>query len=160
MTLKTTLTALMGALLLSACGAPQTTDAPAPAEPAPAETAAEPQTEQVQPAAALPSGDGGTKIVIYRTSIGGFAVQPKVFVNGNHAAQCTPNRATTVNVEPGTYRISAATLAEKEVTVSVAEGETVYVKCSITIGLLVGGAKLVVVPADKAAPIVAQLRQR
>ena len=163
MTLKlTTAATLTGALFLAACGAPQTTSTPAPVD-APAATpepASVPAADPAPAAAPAPATDGDTQIVIYRTSIGGFAVQPKVFVNGTEAALCTPNRATTVKVPPGTYRVTAQTLSEKAVTVSVAEGETAYVKCSITVGLLVGGAKLVVVPAEKAAPIAAELRQK
>ncbi len=152
--------ALISTLFLSACAdTPQATDAPdtTAAEPAAASTA---DTVDAQPAvaAAAPS-DGQSKLVLYRTSFGGFALQPSIFVDGRNVANCVPGRATTLNVAPGTYRVTAKTLSEKELTVTVPEGGTAYVKCSISVGLVVGGAKLVSVPATEAAPKVAKLKQ-
>lgn len=155
---KPGIAALMGAFFLTACGeAPQTTEAPEEAAAAPAVADAAEPTQAAAPAAVA---DGQSKLVIYRTSFGGFAVQPKVFVNGKEAAVCTPGRATTIPVAPGTYSVTAKTLSEKAVSVSVPEGGTAYVKCSITVGLVVGGAKLVVVPEAEAAPKVAKLKKR
>ena len=155
---KSGASALLAALFLSACAeTPQTTEAPQQAS---ATEAAVEQPAAAEPAMAAASGDGETKIVIYRTSYAGFAVQPKVFVDGKEAATCTPGRATTVKVAPGTHRLTARTLSEKELTVSVAEGSTSYVRCSLTIGLVVGGAKLTEVAAAEAAPKVAKLKQK
>lgn len=154
--IKSGTAALLGAFFLGACA-----ETHQPQE-APQQASAEPAAEAnaAQPVAAAAGGDGDTKLVIYRTSYAGFAVQPKVFVDGNDAATCTPGRATTVKVAPGTHRLTARTLAEKELTISVPEGGTSYVRCSLTIGLVVGGAKLVEVPAAEAAPKVAKLKQK
>ncbi|WP_306114762.1 MULTISPECIES: DUF2846 domain-containing protein [unclassified Roseovarius] len=158
---KTGAGALLAALFLSACAeTPQTTEAPQKASTTEAPEAVVEQPAAAEPAMAAASGDGETKIVIYRTSYAGFAVQPKVFVDGKEAATCTPGRATTVKVAPGTHRLTARTLSEKELTVSVAEGGTSYVRCSLTIGLVVGGAKLTEVAAAEAAPKVAKLKQK
>lgn len=107
---------------------------------------------------AAQSSDGETRLVIYRTSYTGLAVQPKVFVDGQQAGTCAPGQATTVKVAPGVHRVSATTLTEKAVEVSVPKGGTAYVRCSISAGIVVGGAKLVVVPASEAAPKVAKLK--
>ena len=154
--LKPAAVALLGAFFLGACAeTPKTAEAPKPTgvEPAPVAAAA-------QPLAGTAGGDGQSKLVIYRTSYAGFAVQPKVFVDGREAATCTPGRATTVNIAPGTHRLTARTLSEKELSVNVPAGGTSYVRCSLTVGLLVGGAKLVEVSAADAAPKVAKLKQK
>lgn len=159
--IKSGTAALLCASFLSACAEnPKTEEAPQETSTAPAQAAEAAQPAEIQTAMAVPSGDGETKIVIYRTSYAGFAVQPKVFVDGKQAATCTPGRATTVKVAPGTHRLTARTLSEKELTVSVAEGRTTYVRCSLTIGLVVGGAKLAEVAAAEAAPKVAKLKQQ
>ena len=151
--------ALLGAAFLTACAEnPQTTEAPASVDPAPAAAAAQPV--EAQPATAAAGAGGDTQIVVYRTSYAGFAVQPKVFVDGQEAAICAPGRATTVKVAPGAHRLTARTLSEKQLTVNVPEGGTAYVRCSLTIGLVVGGAKLVEVAASEAAPKVAKLKKR
>ncbi len=150
---------LVGAAFLSACTeTPQTSEKPTQTSSAAAIDTNSAQPDDVKPAAPLAS-DGETKIVIYRTSYGGFAVQPKVFVDGKEAAQCTPGRATTLKVSPGTHKLTAKTLSEKALTVSVPKGGTAYVRCSISVGLVVGGAKLVSVSANEAAPKAAKLNQ-
>lgn len=141
--IKTGLTGL-GLLALAGCDTPAATGA---ARVTPAPQAQAPQ-----------NATGETRLVIYRTSYMGLAVQPKVFVDGQQAGTCAPGQATTVNVSPGTHRVSATTLAEKAVEVSVPKGSTAYVRCSISAGIVVGGAKLVVVPASEAAPKVAKLQ--
>ncbi len=153
--IKSSLALVFGAVFLSACGdAPQTTQTQKSVEPASVSEPAE-----ARPAKAAMGGDGTSKIVIYRTSYSGFAVQPKVFVDGRDVAVCAPGRATTVEVKPGTHRLTAKTLAEKAVSVSVPSGGTSYVRCSLTMGLVVGGVKLVNVPAAEAASKVAKLKQ-
>ena len=150
--LKAGVAIFLGIVLLGACAeTPRTIDAP--------ETSQSNEALEALPEEAVLGDDGATRLVIYRTSFAGFAVQPKVFVDDQHVAQCTPGRATTLKVNPGTHQITAKTLSEKALTVSVPEGGTAYVRCSIGIGLLVGGAKLVAVPAAEAAPRAAKLNQ-
>ena len=148
--------------LLGACAdTTEPTATPKKVTAQPASTTQTGQTAKVQKPTVSKAGNSTeTKIVVYRTSIGGFAIQPKVFIDGQEAAKCVPNRATSKKVAPGQHKVTSKTLSEKAVTVSVAEGETVYVKCSISVGLIVGGAKLVVIPAEKAAPKVAKLKQK
>jgi len=144
------------AILLGGCASTQTgqtTSGEAPA--AEAETVS-------QPARLASADEGGdaTRLVIYRTSYLGLAVQPKIFVNGDEAAVCAPGRATTVSVPPGTLRISARTVSENTVTVNAVEGQTTYVRCALTPGLVVGGVQLKVIPPDQARPKVTGLTQK
>lgn len=142
----------LGMLAVTGCDAPSTTVA-ANQTPVEQETAT-PQTQAIQNA-----GDG-TRLVIYRTSYMGLAVQPAVFVDGQQVGTCAPGQATSVQVAPGNHRVTARTLAENAFEVSVAQGSTVYVRCSITPGLVVGGVKLVEVPSSEAAPKVADMQAR
>ncbi len=154
--IKSTAVILVGAAFLSACvKSSETAEVPQPVE---VETAAVEQVLEATSAHVVPSTDGETRLVLYRTSFAGLAVQPRLLVDGQDAAKCAPGRATTLKVTPGTHTVAGQTLKEKSLTVSIAEGETAYVKCSISIGLLVGGVKLVSVDAAEAAPKVAKLK--
>ena len=97
---------------------------------------------------ALANGTG--TIVVYRPSIMGLIYQPKVFVNGQETGQCTAGRKFVVKVPAGQHWLSAKTIEEKAVLVSVAAGQTIYVRCSIGMGLVAGVMQLEQIPARSA----------
>lgn len=99
-----------------------------------------PVSESNVPKEAIP--DGKSRIAVYRTNILGLAIQPKVSVDGREAGRCTPSGVFYVTVEPGQHTVSATTEVTKTSYISVAEGETAYVKCSIGFGMLAGHPKL------------------
>ncbi len=150
--------ALLGPILLGACvETPQTTEAPEKEVVTSESVTVAAQPASVKPAKVASAGD--TKLVFYRTSFYGFAIQPKIFVDGKEVTLCVPGRATTLKVNPGSHRVTAKTLSEKELIVSVPKGGTAYVRCSIGVGVVVGGAKLVSVPPQEAAPKANKLKQ-
>lgn len=89
--------------------------------------------------------EGMSRIAVYRTSILGLAIQPKVNVDGVDTGRCTPNGVFYVEVKPGQHTVSATTEVTKTSYVSVAAGETAYIRCSIGFGLIAGQPKLDVV---------------
>lgn len=105
-----------------------------------------------------PSADGQTRLVIFRNNYLGFALQPKIHLDGQQVATCVPGTATSVTVAPGAHRLSGATLAEKSIVVNVAKGNTVYVSCSIGVGLIVGSMQLDVRVAEEAAAAIAKMK--
>lgn len=94
--------------------------------------------------AAVPEDKG--RIVVYRTAITGAAIQPTVSVSGAERGKCQPKGAFSVDVAPGNHIVSATTEARRETMVTVARGQTSYVRCSIGFGLLVGQPRFEVVP--------------
>ena len=103
---------------------------------------------------------GGSEIIVYRTQILGLAIQPAVFVNGQKGGVCTPREFFSVPVGAGTHALSARVLREKELTVSTNGTDKVYVKCSSTPGLVVGGIRLKQVSAAEGAADVAKLKRQ
>lgn len=97
-------------------------------------------------ASTIPANKG--RVVVYRTGIMGTAIQPIISVDGVERGKCQPNGAFTVDVAPGQRLVSASTEIQRETVVTVAEGQTSYVRCSIGFGVLIGQPHLEVVPAD------------
>ncbi|MFV0411009.1 MAG: DUF2846 domain-containing protein [Paracoccus sp. (in: a-proteobacteria)] len=87
------------------------------------------------------------RIVVYRTSLMGMAVQPDVYIDGAKASTCAPRGAFSKDVAPGTHSISATTETQKTVQIAVQPGQTADVRCSIGFGMLVGRAVFEAVPA-------------
>ncbi|WP_434290572.1 hypothetical protein [Celeribacter sp. SCSIO 80788] len=104
------------------------------------------------------SPDGQTRLVIFRDDYSGLLIQPKVYVDGQHVATCTPGTATTVAVLPGSHRVSGATLKERSINVDVPNGKTTYVSCAVGFGVLVGKVEFTHRFATEAAPKVAKMR--
>lgn len=91
---------------------------------------------------------GKARVVVYRTGLLGAAIQPKVNFSGREVGRCTPQGAFYITTEPGQHTISATTEVQKTSYLTVSEGETAYVKCSIGFGVMVGQPKLDVVSAS------------
>jgi hypothetical protein len=92
-----------------------------------------------------PVPNGKARVAIYRTNLLGAAIQPVVRVDGRETGRCTPQGVFYVDVNPGQHNLSATTEVEKTSYLSVKEGETAYVKCSIGLGLFVGQPRLDIV---------------
>lgn len=101
---------------------------------------------------------GAAQIITYRTSVFGLINQPKVFVDDQQAGNCSPGKFHTTTVTPGNHVIRARTLSETTLNVQVAPGETVYVRCSMSVGLLAGNVKFTLVTASEGASKVAGMR--
>ncbi len=105
-------------------------------------TLSESESAQIAPA------PDETRIVVYRNSILGAAIQPLVAVNGQQTGRCTANGVFFVDVPKGQYRISAATEVERAITVDTTNANIAYVRCSIGLGLIAGRPKFEVVPNE------------
>ena len=119
---------LFAGLLLSACASGPTAS----------------ESPEAQRAAAA----GKTRIVIYRSSVIGAGVQPAVKVDGRKTGSCQPNGVFFVDVKPGKHEVSASTEVTKTIIVDTRKKRTVYVECSIGIGVLVGRPHLTVVSSS------------
>lgn len=104
---------------------------------------------------ALPSGM--SRIVVYRTQVSGTAVQPHIHVDDRETGKCQPEGAFIVDVPPGTHTVSAKTEKLQTIEVTTSAGETVFIECSITLGVMVGHPKLTPVRVETGREAVKDL---
>jgi Protein of unknown function (DUF2846) len=84
----------------------------------------------------IKSGDG--RIFVYRDSVFGAAIQPKVYVNGMEVGTSQSNGFFFVDRPSGEYKISAATEVERSLSLALAPNETKYVRSYMSFGILAG----------------------
>ncbi len=82
------------------------------------------------------SGKG--RIYFYRTAVLGAAIQPEVRLNGEAVGKAVPQGFFYVDRPPGNYQVSTTTEVERDLTFTLEEGQTRYVRLSISMGLFVG----------------------
>ncbi len=99
---------------------------------------------------AIPAGDG--RIYFYREGgLLGAAIQPTIMIDGVSAGgRAKPGDYFHIDRPPGTYKISTETEKEESTSVTVVEGQAVYVKFEISMGFFVGHVSPSVVDAQKA----------
>ena len=114
-------------------------------------------TVSESPEARKAAAPGKTRIIIYRSSVIGAAVQPAIKVDGRKTGSCEPNGVFFVDVRPGKHEVSASTEVTKTITVDTRRSRTVYVECSIGIGVLVGRPHLAKVPSNTGKRKIAKL---
>ncbi len=100
---------------------------------------------------------GKSQIVVYRTSLLAPAIQPVVLVDGQPKGTCVPNGAFNDFVTPGLHQLSATTETTERTTINAPVDGTVYVKCSIWIGVFIGRPTWEEVPASIAADEIRSL---
>ena len=90
-------------------------------------------------AGGLPSLKGGQgRIYFYRPSILGAMVQPEIRLNGEVVGQAKSGGFFYVDRAAGNFQASATTEAERTLSFTLAPGETKYIRCSMSMGLVVG----------------------
>ncbi len=95
----------------------------------------------------------------YRTkNIWGFAVQPKLRMNGDPISTIKWNWRKTITIPPGAYGFSAKTEATREIELQVEAGKEYYVRCAMRMGLLVGRIKFIPETAEQAQQRMSKLR--
>lgn len=93
--------------------------------------------------AALPTpAPGKGQVVIFRPSSMGFAVKCTVRENGAMVGRVGAARYYVIPAEPGVHNFTAKTEATDTVAVQVEPDETSYVKCGISMGIMVGRPNL------------------
>lgn len=101
------------------------------------------KAEAAATAVALPKPAAGKgQIVIFRPSSMGFAIKCTVRENGAMVGRVGAGKYYVVEVEPGLHNLTAKTEKTDTVAVQVEPDETSYVKCGITMGVMVGRPNL------------------
>jgi Protein of unknown function (DUF2846) len=94
------------------------------------------------------SGEG--RIYVFRDSIFGAAIQPKVYLNGGEVGASKANGFFYVDRPAGEYKMANQTEVERSLTFVLEPGETKYVRSSISFGLIAGRANFELAPAAEA----------
>jgi len=78
------------------------------------------------------------RLYVYRTSILGAAIQPDVRVNGEVAGSAKPKGFFIVDRPAGDYQVSSSTEVTRTLSLTLAAGQTRYVRLNVSMGFLVG----------------------
>jgi hypothetical protein len=78
------------------------------------------------------------RIYIYRTTVMGAAVQPKVVVNGEEVGKAVPKGFFYLDGPTGNYEIKTSTEVKRKLSLTLEGGQTRYVRLNISMGFLVG----------------------
>lgn len=78
------------------------------------------------------------RIYFYRDSAFGFAIQPKVKLNGTVVGKSTPKGFFFVDSEPGNYEVMTSTEVDRKLSLTLAAGQVRYVKLNISMGFFAG----------------------
>jgi len=105
---------------------------------------------------AIPAGKA--RLIVYRSSYMGFAIQPKVFVDGQETGRCKPGTTIAANLTPGEHTIASTTEVKRTLSVNLIAGKTTYVSCRTKMGIAVGRAKFEQVSPAKAIAKAASMR--
>jgi hypothetical protein len=96
----------------------------------------------------LPEDRG--RIYFYRASTLGLAVQPGIYLNGQRVGDCEPKGVFVRDVPPGDYEAATTTEVERKVSFTVAAAEEKFVRCRISMGVVVGHGILELMDPAKA----------
>jgi uncharacterized protein DUF2846 len=97
----------------------------------------------------VPAGKG--RIYFFRAdTMMGAAVTSDIKLNGRVVGKSERGSFFFVDENPGSCKASASTEVEREVSFTLAAGETKYIKSSISMGLMVGRVNLELVSAGDA----------
>ena len=106
------------------------------------------QAAPVETTVAAPSESQGTIIMFRGGSIVGAGVACPIMSQGKEITELPRGKFSAWKVAPGTYTLGQK---KKTVEVTVAAGETKYVRCSIKMGIVMGKPRLKVVDAAEYA---------
>jgi hypothetical protein len=96
-----------------------------------------PTFTELQASTPAPAADGG-RIYVYRTSTLGAAIQPAVKLDGVVIGEAKPRGYFYVDRPPGSYKISTETEVDRFLSLTLAAGQTRYVRLDPTFGFFVG----------------------
>jgi len=105
--------------------------------------------------AAVPPEQG--RVYFYRTMLLGAAIQPLITLNSENVGNCQPGGVFYKDVRPGDYQATVSTEVEHRLTFTIARGEVKYVRCYLSIGLVVGQAHLELVSPQEAQGEISRL---
>jgi hypothetical protein len=93
-------------------------------------------------------GGNTARLVIYRSSLTGFAVQPDYLVDGKRVAGSQPNGFVVCHLPPGRHEVAVANLpvsinlfgrGSEQVTLDLRAGSTTYLAAEPQIGIMAPG---------------------
>jgi len=104
----------------------------------------------------VPAGKG--RVYFYRTnSMLGAAITSDITMNGRVVGRSARGSFFYVDENPGDCKASASTEVEREVSFTLAPGETKYIKSTVSMGALVGRINLELVSPSDATRDLANL---
>jgi hypothetical protein len=104
----------------------------------------------------VPAGKG--RIYFFRAdTMFGAAMTSDITLNGRVVGKSERGSFFFVDENPGSCKASASTEVEREVTFTLAAGETKYVKSSVSMGLMVGRVNLELASPGDADKEIAEL---
>lgn len=113
----------------------------------------------VQPSI-LMSQDG--QIILYRgkgyEGLVNPLIQPQALLNGTLVGKCTKGEKITLPVAPGRHVLSTTSESPNDFAVTVGEGETVCVRCTISVGIIVPNFRLSRDEPEKCASVIKRMR--
>ncbi len=96
------------------------------------------------------------RIYFYReSSFAGMVLEPAIKIDGVKVGESSSGKYFYIDRPPGTYTISTTTEKEETTSVSLAAGQTIYVKTEVSIGFLAGHVSPELVTDDKAVSEIA-----
>jgi hypothetical protein len=108
-----------------------------------------------------------SRLVIYRTSPFGFAVQPPYSIDGRDVGASTPDGFVVCHLDPGTHQVAVANFeltvslggGTDKVNVTLRPGQTAYLKAEPQMGLTVGVITLTEVTENQGKADTASLHK-
>jgi hypothetical protein len=96
------------------------------------------------------------RIYFYReSSFAGMALEPSIRIDGFTVGESSSGDYFYVDRLPGTYTVSTKTEKDETLSVTLAAGQTIYVKTEVSMGFLVGHVSPELVANDQAAGEIA-----
>jgi hypothetical protein len=113
----------------------------------------------VQPSV-LMAEDG--QIILYRgkgyEGLVNPLIQPQAWLNGTPIGKCTKGEKITLPVAPGRHVLSTTSESPNDFAVDVGDGETVCVRCTISLGVIVPNFRLSRDEPEKCAAVIKKMR--
>ncbi|MDP3262997.1 MAG: hypothetical protein Q8M59_08525 [Tabrizicola sp.] len=85
-------------------------------------------------------------------------IQPQAWLDGTLVGKCTKGEKITLSVAPGRHVLSTTSESPNDFAVTVGEGETVCVRCTIALGVIVPNFKLSRDDPAKCATVIKRMR--
>jgi hypothetical protein len=105
---------------------------------------------------ALKADEG--RIYFFRSSsMMGAAIQPDINLNGQVVGKSAPGGFFYVDRRAGNYEAAASTEMERKVSFNLDQGETKYIRTSISFGVMVGRINFELMNPSEAKPQLADL---
>jgi hypothetical protein len=92
---------------------------------------------EVQPKMVAES-PGMSRIFFYRTSVLGAALQPEVLLNDHKVGKAVAQGFFYVDRSPGNYIVATSTEVERKLSFTLEQGQTRYVRFSVSMGFFAG----------------------